>query len=120
MRPIPKKLLKEILKDPFYQTCIRHKEKKCGGRITFEHAIIYAGKQVNEKWCILPVCERHHGVNSYQDRGDMDKKYHEWVAVNRMTIDDEKTYCRVDWKIKRKYLNSIYGNYNPTKSVQHQ
>lgn len=109
MRSITKKLLEEILSDPYYQKCIRHKEKTCGGRITFEHAMIYAGRQINEKWAILPVCERHHGVNGYQDRGDLDKRFHEWVAVNRMTLEDEKKYPRVDWQQKRKLLNKIYA-----------
>jgi len=121
MRPIPKKLLKEILDDPYYQKCIRHETKKCSGRITLEHALIYAGKQINEKWAILPVCEKHHAVNKYQDAGDLDKRYHEYVAVNRMMSDDEKKYPRVDWKSKRKMLNKIYeGEKHPVDIQKYQ
>jgi hypothetical protein len=108
MRPIPEKLKKEMNSDPFYKKCIRHKEQTCGGRITFEHALIYAGKQINEKFAILPVCEKHHGVNRYQDRGDLDKRYHEWVALNRMSPEDEKKYPRRNWQQEKIKLNKIY------------
>ena len=119
MRPIPEKLKKELNSDPFYKKCVRRETMECGGKITFEHALIYAGKQINEKFAILPVCERHHGVNRYQDRGDLDKRYHEWVALNRMTPQDEAKYPKVNWQLMRERLNKIYGNYNPTESVQH-
>lgn len=121
MRPIPKKLLKDILADPYYKKCVRHKEMKCSGRITLEHALIYAGKQINEKWAILPVCEKHHAVNRFQDAGDLDKRYHEYVAVNRMTSEDEKKYPRVDWKQKRENLNKIYeGKRYPIEIQKYQ
>ena len=118
MRPIPKKLLQEIKEDPFYQKCIRHKELTCGGRITFEHALIYAGKQVNEKFAILPVCEKHHAVNQFQDRGYLDKRLHEWVALNRMTEEDEIKYPKVNWKQKREHLNKIYEGKRHPASIQ--
>lgn len=116
MRAIPKKLLKEILGDTFYKTCVRSKEMNCEGRITLEHALIYSGKQINEKWSIIPVCEKHHEIGKYQNAGTMDKRYHEYVAVNRMSCYDEKKYYKVNWKQKRLFLNKIYGDYNPNKT----
>jgi len=107
---IPKKLLHEILEDPFYKTCVRHKEGTCKGRVTFEHALIYAGKQIQEKWAIIPLCEYHHGVNNYQDRGDLKKSYNEWVAVNRATADDFARYPRRNWLQVQAALNARYGN----------
>jgi hypothetical protein len=127
MRPIPKKLLNEILADPYYKTCIRAKTNQCDGRITLEHAIIYAGRQVNEKWAILPVCEKHHGVNSYQDRGDLDKRFHEWVALTILFSSPEeyqdqqrKLYSRAwnEWQRKLIHLNKIYEGKRCPASVQ--
>ena len=129
MRPIPKKLRDDLSMDPFYKKCIRKATMEYGGKITFEHALIYAGKQINEKFAILPVCEKHHAVNRYQDRGDFDKRLHEWVALSRLFQAEEsyqeemrKKYPRafLVWIQRLKYLNTIYGNYNPTESIQHQ
>jgi len=124
MRSIPKKLLEEMLASVFYQKCIREKTGECEGRITLEHAIIYAGKQVNEKWAIDPVCAYHHCVDQYQDCGDIDKRFHEWVSLTRL-FNSSETYQReqkqkysrawADWQQKLIYLNKIYeGKRYPT------
>lgn len=55
MRKIPQKLRDELAADPYYKTCAR-KSGECSGRITWEHAVIYAGRQVNERWAIVPLC----------------------------------------------------------------
>lgn len=110
MRKIPPKLLQDILNDPYYAKCIRHKEGQCKGRITLEHAIIYGGKQVNDKWAILPVCAYHHAVDEFQDNGDVDKDYHEYVALSRTTIREvSDKYPKRDWEQRWRYLESKYG-----------
>jgi hypothetical protein len=70
---IPKPLLKEILDDDYYKKCARHSEDNCKGRVTFEHAWIYASRQIQEKWAIIPLCEYHHNVCNYQDVGSLNK-----------------------------------------------
>lgn len=109
MGKIPKEILNDILLDPFYKRCVRAEFGDCGGRITFEHAIIYAGRQVSEKWAIIPLCSRHHSVNEYQDSGLLDKRFNEWIAINRMTPEIEARFPRFNWAQKRGYLNGIYG-----------
>lgn len=106
---IPKPLLQEILSDKYYKKCVRHEEKRCKGRVTFEHVWIYAGKQVQEKWAIIPLCEYHHDVLSYQDRGDLIKDLNEYYSINRMTEADMQKYDRYDWKQRKQYLNTKYG-----------
>ena len=112
-----KKMLQEILSDEINRKCIRIKTGQCEGRITLEHAIIFAGKQVNEKWAILPVCEYHHAVGIYQDGGDLDKRYHEYVALSRlMSLSSEEIvaekikYERAwdQWLRKLELLNRQY------------
>lgn len=83
----------------------------CGGRITYEHSLIYAGKQVQEKESIIPVCEKHHGVLSYQDVTSINKEVSQWIALNRM-VNKFYLYPKSDWVTKLKYLNNKYGEYN--------
>ena len=109
MSKIPEKLLMDILADPYYDKCARQKDGGCEGRITFEHSLYYAGRQIQEKFAIIPLCARHHGVNEWMDRGLLDKEKNEQIAVNRMTKKDEHKYPNVDWKQKRAYLNGKYG-----------
>jgi hypothetical protein len=97
-----------MLSDPYYQVCAR-RNQYCDGRITLEHAIIYAGRQVNEKWAIIPLCEYHHSVNKHQDGGGLDKRWNEWLAIGRMTEEDKKKYPREKWDQKYQFLNKKYG-----------
>ena len=108
MRKIPPELLKTILNDPYYKQCIRHREGACAGRITLEHTFIYASKQINELWAIVPLCAKHHEVDQFQDAGTMDKDYGQYIALTRATDEDLAKYPKKDWQQERKWLNSIY------------
>jgi|TARA_R100001530_G_scaffold21901_2_gene17999 hypothetical protein len=112
MRKIPPDLLKQILNDPYYKKCIRHKEKACEGRITLEHTFIYAGRQINEKWSIVPLCAKHHEVDQFQDAGTMDKEYGQYIALTRATDEDLAKYPRKNWQQRKKYLYSKYEDRN--------
>lgn len=109
MTHIPKELLDQILKDPFYKKCIRAGERQCKGRITFEHAIIYQGRQLNCLWSIVPVCSYHHCVDEWQDRGDFNKELHERAALNRAQDYQLQLISKaVDYIHRRNYLNEKY------------
>ena len=99
MRPIPLKLRKVIDTDPYYRTCARAEDGGCWGRITIEHALIYAGKQINELWCLLPLCWFHHlgeGLN---------KAKNQLIALSRATPEDLAKYPRLDWqKLKQRLI----------------
>lgn len=101
---IPKPLLEDILEDPFYKKCIRNNEGTCKGRITFEHAIIYAGKQVQEKWAIVPCCAFHHEVDEFQDNGDLNKELNQLAALKRATEEDFAKYPKRSWRKELYYL----------------
>lgn len=62
MRPIPPKLREEMADDPFYKyCCMRDMDVgNCEGRTEWHHALIFAGRQINERFCILPLCSYHH------------------------------------------------------------
>ena len=104
MRTIPKALRDKLAHDPFMRTCIREREGTCQGRITFEHAMLHAGRQVNEQWAIVPLCASHHLTDAYE------RPYGQWVALNRATDADLAKYPRNDWQQLKKHLNKIYDN----------
>lgn len=92
--------------------CLRTDEGNCQGRVTMEHAIIYAGKQLQEEWAILPICEFHHGVNNFQDRGNLNKEKHVWIALNRAPEDRLRELSKGEDKVAlRDRLNIRYGRY---------
>lgn len=108
MRKIPEPIKRQLEAEP--DVCARRKDSPCGGRLTWEHAIIFAGKQVNEVWAIIKLCEKHHGVNSYQDRGELDKERNVHIALNRATDDELRAISKsVDYIALRDRLNKKYG-----------
>lgn len=100
---IPNKLKQELLKDTYYKTCAR-KGDDCDGRITFEHAFLYAGKQINEKWAIIPLCWHHHlgkGLN---------KELNHYIALKRADLSDLcLRMSKKDWRQMYNYLEQRYG-----------
>ena len=102
MRAIPQKLRDEMSDDQYYKTCSRA-SFECKGRITWEHSIIFAGRQLNEKWAIIPLCVFHHLGPG------LVKEINEMIALNRATdeqlIDVSKA---VDYRRLRNYLNDKY------------
>lgn len=94
MRPIPKAMRDDIAQDPYMKKCARANHE-CEGRITWEHSWIYAGKQINEKWAIIPLCVFHHlgeGLN---------KRENERISLRRATEEDLVKYPKKDWGYER-------------------
>lgn len=104
MTPIPLKLRKQLEVDPYYSMCSRA-GSECNGRITWEHAIIYAGRQVQERWAIIPLCEFHHlgkGLN---------KQINIFIALSRATPEELKKYPKEDWdQMKKRAIYLIFKN----------
>lgn len=120
MNKIPPKLRSELAADPYYKLCARRGlfGHECGGKITWEHAMYYAGKQIQARWAIIPICARGHAVNEYQDRGEMDKQVHEWIALNRATDEELRAISKVvDYIHSRSYLNSKFGSVYKEKII---
>ena len=109
MRKISYKVLEELLARP--QVCERQEffhDHECHGRITFEHAIIYAGKQVDADWAIVKLCEFSHSVNQYQGGGCLDKEKNQFLALRKLKVKDFALYPRNDWGQKMEYLNKKF------------
>lgn len=103
MRKIPTKLRQEMAEDSYYKKCC------ITGSITniqWHHNLIYAGRQVNEKWCILPLSKEMHDMVHLP----YNKSRCDWIMLNRATDEELKKYSKVVDLLKRKeYLNKVYG-----------
>lgn len=117
MGKIPLKVRAEIDADPTYKVCALKglHGHICGGRITMEHALIYAGRQIQEKWAIVPICARGQEVDHYQDAHTMVKELNQWVAFNQATEDNFKPFYKAfpSYLSQRERLNRKYGVWKP-------
>ena len=109
MPHIPLPVLKECLSDMFYSRCCLA-DWNCMGNISLEEAFLFGGRQVKEKWNIIPLCHRHHSVGVWMESGLLNKEKNEWVALNRASEDELDRYSKVqNLRAKREYLNEKYG-----------
>ena len=107
MRKIPESVKRILQAEP--NICALRDYPPCGGRITWEHAIIYAGRQLNEPWAIIKICECHHAVNTYQDGGNFNKELNILTALNRATEEELLAISKgTDYLALRDRLNKKY------------
>jgi len=109
MRPIPEKLKEEIANDPFMQVCCI--TRSLG--VSWEHCWIYAGKQINERWAIVPL---RGDLNTSHPPGDV-KERCQLISLNRAKELGEwenlkKKYPRHNWEQIYKYLSRKYDTDN--------
>jgi hypothetical protein len=108
MRRISSKTRKALLEEP--DVCARKADGHCSGRLTWEHTLIFAGRQLDEPWAIIKLCAYHHAVDEYQDGGDLQKEKNVWLALNRATDEQLKAISKAkDYIRERERLNKIYG-----------
>src|SRR3990167_5022633 len=104
MNNIPKKLKEEMAADPFYQRCCITGALAKNTKVDWHHNFIYAGKQLQEKWAILPLREDiHKDIVKHKEKCD-------WIMLNRATDKQLEKYSRArDLKRERDRLNKKYG-----------
>lgn len=108
MRRISARVRKALLDEA--DVCARKCDGGCAGRLTWEHAIIFAGRQLDEPWAIIKLCAHHHAVDEYQDGGDLQKEKNVWLALNRATNEELQAISKAkDYIRERERLNGIYG-----------
>lgn len=108
MRKISQQVRNKLEQEP--NVCARKNDGGCIGRITWEHTLIYAGKQIDEVWAIIKLCEYHHDVNTQQGNGDLQKEKNVWIALNRATDQELIKYSKaINYINERERLNKIYG-----------
>ncbi len=103
---IPIKLRKILEADPFMRQCIH---EGCENSPEYEHCFIYAGKQIQRAWAIVPCCTYHH-------RGQgLDKNFNKYCALIRATDEDLAEFPRADFPQQKIYLITKYDT-TKTKS----
>lgn len=99
MRKISKKVKDILLADPFMKKCCIG--GMCEGRIEFHHVWIYAGRQIDEVWAIMPACHFHHSKAS----NPIIKAKFEAASLKRVADGDLLKYPKKDWAQIKRLLN---------------
>ncbi len=115
---IPKKVRAELESDPRRFSCAfkNFPGHTCEGRITREHAMYYAGKKIQERWAIVFICAKGHGVDQFQDTKDfIPKEARQWVALFQASDEDLDRFPRAfpSFRFQRNRLFEKYGRYTP-------
>lgn len=109
-------LRREISADPEYLRCglLDIHGHVCGGRVTRSHDCFVAGKKVQRKWAIPPLCAKGHGVDQYQDaHTEESPRLRLWVALNRASDSDLMEFPKAALIQERERLNREFGEYVP-------
>lgn len=88
MNKIPPKLRLKLSRSAYMKKCARE-SKECKGRITWEHALTYKGRQIQEEWAIVPLCVHHH-----LGKG-LEKEKNRQIAFSRATTEDLEKYPKL-------------------------
>jgi hypothetical protein len=101
MRPIPEQLKEEIQNDKYYKKCCLCPVRQ----VQWHHNLIFAGRQVNEKECILPICEVcHNKARNTEIREQLDL-----IMLTRMSPEQMQKYSKaVDLFQRYNYLCQKY------------
>lgn len=105
---IPLELRNELSNDIFYTKCCLSYLGDCSGRVEFHHNLIFASRQQNYKWCILPVCHYHHSIEKRKDIGEQ----LDWIMLSRASVYDIMPFCKaIDYVALKDKLTIKYGIY---------
>lgn len=110
MRPIPQNLKDKINEDPFYKKCcLNNFVYPCSGKIEWHHNLIFAGRQVNEEFCILPVCKTHHDIEKHT----IIKEKLNWIMWMRATKEQILKYSKAtNYQNVLDRLKTLYGKFS--------
>lgn len=104
MTPIPPRLRAEMAEDSYYKKCCLAGVDECSGRIEWHHSLQFKGRQLQEKFAILPLCHLHHARMS---------KYNEncvHIALQRATEAELRAISKaIDYLKEKIRLEAKYG-----------
>ncbi len=70
-------------RSPLCERRERFHDHECKGHLTFEHVWKYRGRQIEEPWAIIHICEWAHGVGPYAGKG-LDKRKNEAISLEHL------------------------------------
>ena len=109
MIPMPRALRIDLNADPWMHKCCLavFAWHHCAGPIEWEHRWKYAGKRIQERWAILPVCKYGHEIKTRgtNDRGaQIIKDELARISLSRATAEDLAKYPRFNWAQEKERL----------------
>lgn len=113
MSRIPKKLREDLAADPFYTRCCISGDSAAdaGEKIEWHHNLIFAGRQVQARFAILPI------KKSLHDRLKGDKSLRaqlDWIMLSRASDEELTRYSKAnDLHVYRSALNVVFGKWSP-------
>lgn len=114
MNKIPPKLRQEMADDPYYSRCCitghYNGEMRDDGtqhKVEWHHNLIFAGKQVQEKECILPIIhEIHKKADIAQVRAVLDL-----IMLDRWGDEQFDRFSKAkDWRQRHQYLKDTLSD----------
>ena len=96
MRVIPRKIRDKIEQDDFFRYCVITGSEG----VSIEHCWIYAGRQINELWALVPL---RRDLNTSHPPVEV-KERCRLISLNRATKEDLAKYPKKNWDIIHKYL----------------
>jgi len=100
MRKLSSETKERIDIDPFYNQCCICRSIN----IQIHHNLIYAGRQVDDAECLLPLCENCHSKARNVDF----KEKLDLIMYKRMTLDQFAIYSRSNLLQRYDYLKKKY------------
>jgi hypothetical protein len=101
---IPLQMREEMGNDPYYKKCCI--TGSTFGKIDFHHNLRFGGKNVQEKFCILPLSKAIH------DKIDYYKEQCDWIMWNRASLEEIRRYSKAEnYFLTLERLNKKYGEY---------
>lgn len=115
MHKTPKPIFDEIARErPRCERAALLHDHICSGRSTMEHVWTYSGRQIDQKWAIIRLCEFAHSVGPYAISGALNKEINRYLSLRHATPEDLKKYPKIDWAQLKKHLTH---KYDPTAHV---
>lgn len=120
MRPISAKNRKLIEEDDFFKTSfLSGKKATPSDRIVIHHCFVYAGRQIDDIWNLIPLLNSEHDYNFDKSvhSDHVIKKYVEYLTLARADMDEiQKKYYKRDWhfelkKLRKEFDDFCYNNY---------
>ena len=106
MRLIPQALREKMDKDAWYSRCCLTGWTRKMAKIEWHHNFQYAGRQVNEEWCILPLRK---DIHDEAKRPDIREKL-DWIMLSRAPEEAVERYGLAE---ARKKAIKQFGHYDP-------
>jgi hypothetical protein len=106
MRKISLSIRKRIGQENWFKKCCLCGVKKSDQvKIEVHHNFIYAGRQTDVYFTLLPLCVKcHDTARKTEVREKLD-----WIMMGRADWNDLARFPRYDWKQRKIYLEGLFG-----------